>query len=111
MNFGGLEQNTGMYEQVNKLKQENSRLKHEVGQKQITIDELETKILLMQDADKMISDYKNQIIEKDRTLLALRRQLDDSLKKNQELITQNELVVQESASTKVKYDESLTIIH
>ena len=37
------------------------------------IDELETRILLMADADKMMSDYKNQIIEKDRTLLSLRR--------------------------------------
>jgi hypothetical protein len=47
----------------------------------------------MSDADKMISEYKNQIIEKDRTLLSLRRQLDESLGKNQELLTQNEMVV------------------
>ena len=65
----------------------------------------------MSDADKMISEYKNQIIEKDRTLLSLRRQLDESLGKNQELLTQNEMVVQEASTTKVKYEESLVIIH
>ena len=65
----------------------------------------------MSDADKVISDYKSQIMEKDRTLLSLRRQLDESLGKNQELLTQNEMVVQEASTTKVKYEESLVIIH
>jgi len=45
-------------------------LKQDVTKKQIEIDELKTQITLMGEADKVIMDFKRQIEEKNKALLA-----------------------------------------
>ena len=64
--------NASLFEANNKLKAENSKQKHDLREKQIIIDELDTKIKLMAEADKMMSDFKRQIDEKSRTIMAMR---------------------------------------
>ena len=58
------------------MKNELSNLRAQVKEKQIQIDELVAQIKLMADADKALSDMKATLAEKDRTILALRTQLD-----------------------------------
>ena len=64
-----LESNAGLFEQSNKLKTENGFLKAENKNKQVEIDELKTKITLMQEADKVIVEYRRQLEEKSKLLL------------------------------------------
>ena len=46
--------------------------KNNLREKQIQIDELIAKIKLMGEADKMMNDYKRQLDEKSKTIMALR---------------------------------------
>ena len=52
------EQNSGLYEQVGKLKKDIQNLKSDLARKQTEIDELHTRLELIADADKMLIDYK-----------------------------------------------------
>lgn len=51
-------QTSGLHEQITKLKNENARQKADLNQARIEIDELNTKLSLMADADKTVSELK-----------------------------------------------------
>jgi uncharacterized protein YoxC len=65
-----------LFEQNNKLKADNLRLKNGLNNKQIEVDELIATIKLMAASDKALHDLKRQIDESNRTILALRNQVD-----------------------------------
>jgi len=54
-------------------------LKSENINKQVEIDELKTKITLMQESDKVITEYRRQLDEKSKLLLQNRQQIDELL--------------------------------
>lgn len=68
-----IESNSGLYEQVSKLKKEVANQKSELTRKQTEIDELHTRLELMADSDKALIDLRSQIKEKDSTILSLRQ--------------------------------------
>ena len=45
--------NSGLFEATNKLKEENKFLKSDLKHKQVEVDELQTKITLLMEADKI----------------------------------------------------------
>ena len=91
------------------MKNELSNLRAQVKEKQIQIDELVAQIKLMADADKALSDMKATLAEKDRTILALRTQLDQALQAQRDLTDKYASFEGDIAKMQLKYEEALEL--
>ena len=89
------------------MKTEVARLKLDCGQKQITIDELTTRLELIADADKTLVDLRQQLAEKDRTILALRASLDEAVNKLNAFMSGSSDRDQALLALQKKYDDAL----